>query len=81
MSGVRPSAVYYVGRSSALGWGSLAMINGAIAEFKGLSPVMWSCISVIGGPFCTFYLVYFVSPPHRTSASPVYAYYPSESQH
>ena len=79
MCGVRPTA-YYVGRSSALGWGSLAMINGAVAEFKGLSPVMWSCISILGGPFCTFYLVYFVSPPRQTT-SPVYAYYPNESQH
>lgn len=60
------NAVYYMGNrvnsGFAMGWGSLAMVNGAIAEFKGRSPVFWSFISLIGGPLCTFYLVYFATP-------------------
>lgn len=47
----------------AVGWGTLVMLNASIAESKGKSPYLWSFISMLGGPFVTFYLVYIAKTP------------------
>jgi hypothetical protein len=50
--------------SSGVGWGTLAMLNGGLAESKGRSKVLWSLLSLGIGPLATAYLVYFASPIH-----------------
>jgi hypothetical protein len=44
----------------AVGWGTLALINAGLAQSKGRSGVPWFFLSLLAGPFATFFLVTFV---------------------
>jgi hypothetical protein len=41
----------------AVGWFTLLLINAALAQGKGRSPVNWWVISLFTGPFCTFLII------------------------
>ena len=43
----------------AVGWGTLALINAAIAQSKNKSGLNWFLISLLIGPIATFVLVAF----------------------
>ena len=72
MTGHYGAMIPYRNPGFAVGWGTLAMINGSIAENKGRSPVTWSLLSMVGGPVVTFYLVYFAAP--KPIPVPIVAY-------
>ena len=40
-----------------VGWGTLAMINGGLAQGKNRSGLNWFLLSLLLGPFATFLLV------------------------
>ena len=44
-----------------VGWGTLALINGNLAQIKGRSGLAWFVGSLFGGPLVTF-LLSFVRP-------------------
>jgi hypothetical protein len=46
-------------RSYAIGWGTLALINGGIAQGKNRSGGNWFFLSLLFGPLATFVLVVF----------------------
>ncbi len=41
----------------AVGWGTLALINAAIAQTRGRSGLNWFLLSLLLGPVATFLLV------------------------
>ncbi len=41
----------------AVGWFTLALINAGLAQSKGKSGLFWFLLSVLLGPFATFFLV------------------------
>jgi hypothetical protein len=41
----------------AVGWGTLALINAALAQSKNRSGLSWFCGSLIAGPLATLLLV------------------------
>jgi hypothetical protein len=49
--------VMTVGRSYAVGWGTLALINAGLAQSKGRSRMAWFLISLLLGPIATFIIV------------------------
>jgi len=49
--------------SYVVGWGSLALINAGLAQSKARSGLLWFVFSLFIGPFATFILVAFVTPP------------------
>ena len=51
----------------ALGWGTLALVNAALAQSKGRSGLSWWFISLLLGPLATLILVAFLDKlPERT---------------
>lgn len=46
-----------VGRSYAVGWGTLALINAGLAQSKGRSRLAWFLASLLFGPLATFVIV------------------------
>ena len=49
--------VVEVGRTYAVGWGTLALINAGLAQSKGKSRMAWFLISLLLGPVATFIIV------------------------
>jgi hypothetical protein len=45
--------------SYAVGWGTLALINAGLAQGKNHSGLLWFLLSLIIGPFATFFIVAF----------------------
>ena len=45
--------------SYAVGWGTLALINAGLAQAKNHSGLLWFLLSLIIGPFATFFIVAF----------------------
>lgn len=60
-----------IGRSYAVGWGTLALINAGLAQGKGRSGLLWFVASLFLGPIATLLIVITDSPkpPARSSAS------------
>jgi hypothetical protein len=54
-----------IGRSYAVGWGTLALINAGLAQAKGRSRAMWFLGSLLLGPIATFLVVVTDNPPPR----------------
>jgi hypothetical protein len=46
-----------IGRSYAVGWGTLALINAGLAQQKGGSRLLWFLVSLLLGPLATFIIV------------------------
>jgi hypothetical protein len=46
-----------VGRTYAVGWGTLALINAGLAQAKGRSRLAWFLASLLFGPIATFVIV------------------------
>jgi hypothetical protein len=46
-----------IGRSYAVGWGTLALINAGLAQAKGRSRLLWFLVSLLLGPIATFLIV------------------------
>jgi len=42
---------------SVIGWGTLALINAAIAQGQGRSALLWLVLSLLFGPLATFFMV------------------------
>ena len=49
--------VVEVGRSYAVGWGTLALINAGLAQGKRRSGLAWFFVSLLLGPIATFLIV------------------------
>jgi len=49
--------VVQIGRSYAVGWGTLALINAGLAQSKGRSRMGWFLASLLLGPVATFLIV------------------------
>jgi hypothetical protein len=49
--------VVEIGRSYAVGWGTLAIINAGLAQSKGRSRLAWFLASLVLGPIATFVIV------------------------
>lgn len=45
------------GREYAVGWGTLALINAALAQTKNRSPLAWFLVSLFLGPIATLAIV------------------------
>ena len=54
-----------IGRSYAVGWGTLAMINAGLAQAKGRSRMAWFLASLLLGPIATFVIVVTDEPKPR----------------
>jgi hypothetical protein len=46
-----------IGRSYAVGWGTLALINAGLAKAQGRSRLAWFLASLLLGPIATFLIV------------------------
>lgn len=46
-----------VGRDYAVGWGTLALINAALAQGKNRSALAWFFISLLLGPIATLAII------------------------
>ncbi len=57
-----------IGRSYAVGWGTLALINAGLAQAKGRSRLAWFLGSLLFGPIATF-LVVVTDPKPSASAN------------
>ena len=42
-----------------VGWGTLALLNTALAQLQGRSALLWLCISLMLGPVATLLLIIF----------------------
>jgi len=58
-----------IGRSYAVGWGTLALINAGLAQAKGRSRVAWFLASLLLGPIATFFVVVTDDPKLPVSGS------------
>ena len=54
--------VVEVGRTYAVGWGTLALINAGLAQSKGRSRMAWFLASLLLGPVATFIIVVVDDP-------------------
>ena len=54
--------VVQIGRSYAVGWGTLALINAGLAQSKGRSRLAWFLASLVLGPIATFVIVVTDAP-------------------
>ncbi len=54
--------VVQTGRSYAVGWCTLALINAGLAQSKGRSRMAWFLASLLLGPIATFIIVVTDSP-------------------
>ena len=50
-------SVVEMGRSYAVGWGTLALLNAGLAQSKGRSRMAWFLASLVLGPIATFIIV------------------------
>jgi hypothetical protein len=57
--------VVQVGRSYAVGWGTLALINAGLAQSKGRSRLAWFLVSLLFGPIATLAIVITDSPARK----------------
>jgi hypothetical protein len=55
-----------IGRSYAVGWGTLALINAGLAQSKGRSRLAWFLVSLFFGPIATFVIVVTDRPAPKT---------------
>jgi hypothetical protein len=57
----RPAVDHYFSFANGapwfVGWGTLALINAALAQGKNRSGLLWFLVSLIFGPLCTLLLV------------------------
>ena len=58
-----------VGRSYAVGWFTLALINAGLAQAKGRSRGAWFVASLFFGPLATFFVVVTDEPKPKTPAA------------
>ena len=58
-----------VGRTYAVGWGTLALINAGLAQSKGRSRLAWFLASLLLGPIATFLIVATDEPKRPLPAS------------
>ena len=56
-----------IGRSYAVGWGTLALINAGLAQAKGRSRLGWFLASLLFGPIATFLIVATDNPKSPAS--------------
>lgn len=61
--------VVEVGKSYAVGWFTLAIINAGLAQSKGRSRMAWFLASLLLGPVATFLVVATDNTPPRTSGT------------
>jgi len=54
--------VVEVGRTYAVGWGTLALINAGLAQSKRRSRMAWFLASLLLGPVATFIIVVVDDP-------------------
>jgi hypothetical protein len=54
--------------SYGVGWGTLAMIIGGIAQGKNRSGLAWFLLGLLGGPITLFVLLLFSKLPARGAA-------------
>jgi hypothetical protein len=57
-----------IGRSYAVGWGTLALINAGLAQAKGRSGLGWFLASLLLGPLATLFIVILDSAKPPASA-------------
>ena len=58
-----------IGRSYAVGWGTLALINAGLAQAKNRSRLAWFLASLLVGPLATFLIVVTDNPKTPVSGS------------
>jgi hypothetical protein len=58
-----------IGRSYAVGWGTLALINAGLAQAKGRSRLVWFLVSLLLGPIATLLIVVTDNPKPPASGS------------
>ena len=58
-----------IGRSYAVGWGTLALINAGLAQAKNRSRLAWFLASLLLGPIATFLIVVTDNPKAPVSGS------------
>jgi hypothetical protein len=58
-----------IGKSYAVGWGTLALINAGLAQSKGRSRLAWFLGSLLFGPIATFLIVVTDNPKPPASGS------------
>lgn len=56
-----------IGRTYAVGWGTLALINAGLAQAKGRSRLAWFLGSLLLGPIATFLVVITDNPKPPSS--------------
>lgn len=57
-----------IGKSYAVGWGTLALINAGLAQSKGRSRLAWFLGSLLFGPIATFLIVVTDNPKPPSSS-------------
>jgi hypothetical protein len=60
-----------VGRTYAVGWGTLALINAGLAQSKGRSRLAWFLLSLVLGPIVTFIIVVTDETKPKALSQPV----------
>ena len=50
-------------QSYAVGWGTLALINAALAQTKNRSALVWFALSILLGPLATLAIVLIAKVP------------------
>jgi hypothetical protein len=58
-----------IGRTYAVGWGTLALINAGLAQSKGRSRLAWFLASLLLGPVATFLIVATDEPKRSVPAT------------
>ena len=59
-----------VGRTYAVGWGTLALINAGLAQSKGRSRLAWFLASLFFGPVATLVIVITDEPKPKARVAP-----------
>lgn len=59
-----------VGKSFAVGWGTLALLNAGLAQTKGRSRLNWFLASLALGPIATFIIVAMIDPAPPVPPAP-----------
>jgi len=50
--------IYVQYRGFVVGWGTLALINSALAQLHGRSAFWWFVLSLVFGPIATIFLLF-----------------------
>lgn len=58
----------YSDPSYAIGWGTLALINGVLAQCKNRSAFAFFLLSLLCGPLATFVLLFIAKLPEKKSS-------------